>query len=124
MIKKLLGTILFATLAIAGTSTTTFAHEGLRGHDHYTEFGICCNKQLNIPITPFDLVTAAYQGRFVEYGIPSHGGFEQAVLFGRVDGLVLTAAAFEYYRATADDFNGFTSFVEDVDDFLEIYKNR
>ena len=84
--------------------------------------GICCSQQVEVAITPFNLVTGAYQGRFVDQGISSFGVFDQQVATGEITGKDLVRAAYMEYRATYEDLSGETSLIKDVDNFLDSYR--
>lgn len=115
MIKKVLVTlaVVIGSLGFANAATA-------ESKVYMPDFPIV-GGQVEVEITPFDLVTGAYQGRFVNQGINSFAVFEQDVATGKVTGKDLVRAAYMEYRATFEDLVGETTFIKDVDRFLETY---
>ena len=91
------------------------------GTKEYSEFGVCCSEQIEVAITPVDLVSAAYQGRFVDYGIPSFAAFDQAVALGTITAEDLVRVAYWEYRATSQDLYGSTSLIKDTQNILDVH---
>lgn len=80
--------------------------------------------QVEVEITPFNLVEGAYQGRFVEQGIPGFATFNQKVATGDITAEDLVRAAFLDYRATYDDLMGYTDKIADVEQYLDFYRSN
>lgn len=88
---------------------------------YYGEFGVCCSQQMEVAITPFDLVTSAYQGQFEEQGIKGFATFDSNVASKDVTGEDLVRAAYSKYRASYADLMGETDLIKDVDSMLKTY---
>lgn len=89
--------------------------------EHYSEFGVCCSEQVEVATTPFALVEGAYQGQYKAQGIPGFAVFEQKVAMGQITAEDLVSAAYFEYRATYEDLIGETSFIDEVEQYLEGY---
>ena len=116
MRNKFLAIVLGLTSAL-GVATTANA-----GTKIYTPNFPIVGMKTEVEITPFNLVTGAYQGRFVDYGIASFAAFDQQVAIGKITGKDLVRAAYMDYRATYEDVTGQTDLIKDVDQFLEGYR--
>ena len=114
---KRLTLITLSTIAMVLTANTAQAGSKL----YVPDFPIVGGR-VEVPINPFNLVTGAYQGRFVDQGINSFAVFEQDVASGKVTGKDLVRAAYMEYRATYDDLVGNTSMIEDVQNELDAYR--
>ena len=69
-------------------------------------------------ITPFDLVTGGYQGRFVDRGIPSGGAFISEVRNNRIEAEDLVKAGIASNRLSADTINN-ANYLNYVDSLLD-----
>ncbi|RMF27133.1 MAG: hypothetical protein D6756_02570 [Cyanobacteria bacterium J083] len=58
-----------------------------------------------LAITPFNLVTNAYQGYLQEQGIPSNGAFLSAVRLGKINEIDLIESAIAKGRLSPDKLN-------------------
>lgn len=56
-------------------------------------------------ISPYDLVTASYQGRFTDYGIPAAGGFVAAVRADKIEAEDLVEVAIAQRRLSSEALN-------------------
>jgi hypothetical protein len=56
-------------------------------------------------ITPIDLAFKAYQGYFIENGIPSGSAFIQKVRLGQIDAETLVKSAIEKQRLSPETIN-------------------
>ena len=56
-------------------------------------------------INPIDLAFKAYQGYFIEYGIPSGSTFIQKVRLGQIDAETLVKSAIERQRLSPETIN-------------------
>lgn len=69
-------------------------------------------------ITPFDLVTGGYQGRFSNQGIPSGGAFLSQIRSNRIEAKDLVQAAIVSNRLKADTLQD-AKYLRYVDSLLE-----
>ena len=69
-------------------------------------------------ITPFNLVTGGYQGRFTNQGIPSGGAFISQTRSDRIEAEDLVQAAIASDRLSADTIND-AKYLSSVDSLLE-----
>ena len=111
--------LIFALLGITTGLAVFGAPSPAVAHNHIMT--VCCSEQVEVKITPFNLVTGAYQGRFVEQGIPGFAVFEQQVASGQITAKDLVRAAYMDYRATYEDLMGETDFIDRVDQYLDGY---
>ena len=72
-----------------------------------------------INITPFNLVYSAYQGRFVDFNIPSHLEFLSAVRTNQLNSQMLVQSAIDSGRLEPGKIND-RSYLNNVQDLLEI----
>ncbi|MEL6501326.1 MAG: hypothetical protein AAFO76_05750 [Cyanobacteria bacterium J06607_15] len=73
--------ICIASLSIA--ASTTAAHELIGKHQHLNPNLIAVRSAATI--TPYNLVSQAYQGNFRSLGVPSSGGFIAAIRANRIN---------------------------------------
>ena len=103
------------TIAISGFATPTLANE------------IAAKSQSSITsinkITPFALVSSAYQGRFSNQGIPANGVFFSRVSTNKITAEDLVEAAIANRRLDADTLQD-SSYLNSVDQLLESLENR
>ena len=69
-------------------------------------------------ITPFNLVSRAYQGAWFNQGIPSNAALNLAVASGKVDASALVKAAIAQGRLSPETLND-TVYLNAVDTYLE-----
>ena len=69
-------------------------------------------------ITPFNLVSRAYQGYWSAQGIPSNAAFNLAVASGKVNASTLVKAAIAQGRLSPDTLNN-SEYLNAVDTYLE-----
>ena len=69
-------------------------------------------------ITPFNLVTGSYQGRFTNHGIPAGGSFLSQVKSNRIDAQDLVKAAIASNRLSVETLQD-QSYLGYVDSLLE-----
>ncbi len=70
------------------------------------------------PITPFNLVTGSYQGRFTNHGIPSYSAFLSAIRSNRIEAKDLVQSAISAGRLSEDTLNN-TEYLNSVDALLD-----
>ncbi len=70
-----------------------------------------------LEITPYDLVTGSYQGRFANQGIPSAGRFTTAVRTNKIQAEDLVEAAIAQRRLSAETLND-RSYISHVEAIL------
>lgn len=117
--KKLLSIIIGAMVIGGGTAGIANASQDYNCYE--SEFGVCCSEQIEVEITPSDLVTGAYQGMYKEHGIPSAGLFLSEVRRGDITAEDLVRAAFFEYRATYEDMMGETDLIDKVQTQLDLF---
>ena len=69
-------------------------------------------------ITPFNLVSASYQGRFANQGIPSYHAFLSAIRSNRIEAEDLVQSAITAGRLSEDTLKD-TEYLNSVDSFLD-----
>ena len=74
-------------------------------------------------VTPFALVSSAYQGRLSNQGIPSSGGFLTRVRTNKITAETLVEAAIANRRLEADALQD-SSYLKSVERLLESLENR
>ena len=76
-----------------------------------------------IEITPFNLVTGGFQGRFTNQGIPSGGSFLHQVKTNRLEAEDLVKAAIASNRLSEDTLQD-KSYLNHVDNLLESLERK
>ena len=69
-------------------------------------------------ITPFNLVSGSYQGRFINQGIPSNGAFLSAIRFNKIEAKDLVQSAITAGRLSEDTLKD-TEYLNSVDSLLD-----
>ncbi len=69
-------------------------------------------------ITPFNLVSSSYQGRFSNQGIPSYHTFLQAVRFNQIEAKDLVQTAIDAGRLSEDTLTD-TAYLNSVNSLLD-----
>ena len=69
-------------------------------------------------ITPFNLVSSSYQGRFANQGIPSYHAFLSAIRFNQIEAEDLVQSAIASGRLSEDTLND-TAYLNSVDSLLD-----
>ena len=69
-------------------------------------------------ITPFNLVSSSYQGRFSNQGIPSYNAFLQAIRTNRIEAKDLVQTAIAAGRLSEDTLKN-TEYLNSVDSLLD-----
>ena len=69
-------------------------------------------------ITPFNLVSGSYQGRFTNQGIPSFNAFLQAIRTDRIEAEDLVQSAISVGRLSEETLND-SSYLNSVDALLD-----
>ena len=99
-----------SALAFANLVTPAFANE-IAAVNRHTASNI--NE-----ITPFNLVSASYQGRFSNQGIPAYHAFLQAIRFNQIEAKDLVQSAISAGRLSEDTLKD-TEYLNSVDSLLD-----
>ncbi len=99
-----------STLALSSLVTPAFASEIAAANRNTTH-------NIN-EITPFNLVSGSYQGRFTNQGIPAFHAFLQAVRTERIEAEDLVQSAIAAGRLSEDTLND-TAYLNSVDALLD-----
>ena len=111
MKNKLLGFGLIFTI-ISAFPTSTLADDNVATGSHVITRNI-------INMAPIDLVNSAYQGRFADLDIPSHGSFLAAIRTKKIDSKLLVKSAIESGRLDSEKIND-RAYLNQVQDLLEL----
>lgn len=76
-----------------------------------------------VEISPVNLVSAAYQGRFVDQGIPSNGAFLTAVRINRIQAEDLVKVAIASGRLSSQTLEN-DSYMDSVENVIDNFKRR
>ena len=76
------------------------------------------NEPIATPITPFNLVTGSYQGRFINQGIPSFSVFRSAIRSNRIEAKDLVQSGISAGRLSEDTLND-SEYLNSVDVLLD-----
>lgn len=109
-----------ATLIIVMGGTTLANADP--GHEkksklYVPDFPIVNQERVITPITPNDLVSNGYRGRYDEYGIPGFEVFTTQVRLGTITAEDLVIAGFMDYRYTAEEMMD-DDLIKDIDHAL------
>ena len=110
MERLLLATI--GTILIATTATQPAFAKKTTINSQVTQNKIVKN------VTPFNLVSLAYQGQFKNQGIPSYNSLLTAIRFGEVSGKDLVQRGIDTGRLSSDTINN-SGYVQAVEYHLQ-----
>ncbi|ACK65677.1 hypothetical protein PCC8801_1626 [Rippkaea orientalis PCC 8801] len=81
-----------------------------------SEINLNTEKKVASELSPVNLVQLAYAGYFTDLGIPSHGGFKNALMSNKIDEEILVITAIKKGRLSSDTLNN--------QDYLSIVKTE
>ncbi len=105
-------------LVIATLSALTLANLGTPAFANKIAAVNRTNASNITEITPFNLVTGSYQGRFANQGIPSYNAFLRAIRTNKIEATDLVKSAIAAGRLSEDTLKD-TEYLNSVDALLD-----